>query len=93
MESPFFYNLLFFFHVSLPIKVVEWLPLLGLGFLISVVLDNIHVFGHLMRKDKAEAQEHYCDSHPMTKPALACRFLAPSHCNPLSVLQFDNNSL
>jgi hypothetical protein len=39
-----------------------------------------------MGKDKAEAQEHHCDSRPMAKPTLALRLLALSRCNLLSVL-------
>jgi hypothetical protein len=62
------------------------LLLLDLGILMDGLLGNIVVLGHRMGKDKAEAQEHHHDSHPMAEPALALRLLALSHCNLLSVL-------
>jgi len=50
------------------------------------LLGHIVVLGRRMGKDKAEAQEHHHDSHPMPEPALAPRLLALSHCSFLSVL-------
>jgi hypothetical protein len=64
----------------------EWLLLDDLRILMGDLLGNIVVLGHRMGKDKAEAQEHHHDSHPMAEPALALRLLALSHCNLLSVL-------
>jgi hypothetical protein len=70
-------------------RFAERLLLLDLGILMDGLLSNVIILGHGMGKDKAEAQEHHHDSHPMPEPALACRFLALSHCNFLSVLYFD----
>jgi hypothetical protein len=60
-------------------RFVERLLLLDFGILIGVVLGNVHVFGHRMGEDKAEAQEHYRNSHPMAEPA-------QNHRNLLSAL-------
>jgi len=65
--------------------------LLDLGILMGGLHANIVVFGHRMGKDKAEAQEHHHDSQPMAESQFTPRLLALSHCDLLSVLQFDNN--
>jgi len=46
-------------------RFAERLLLLYLGVLNGVVFGNVHVFGHRLGKDKAKAQEHHHDSHPM----------------------------
>jgi hypothetical protein len=47
-------------------RFAKRLLLLHLGTLTGVVLGNVVAFGERMGKDKAKAQEHHHDSHPMT---------------------------
>jgi hypothetical protein len=54
-------------------RLSERLLFFGLVLLTDIVIDNVIVFSHSVRIDKAEAQAHHHNSHPMADAALARR--------------------